>query len=273
MQYKKYHLKRLFRELRFGLANSESSTGEFDYLKTVKKALNDENIFENFRSEKGYKDILEHVNKELAIKYYKNLIKDFSHDEILNYCGKISKIGNPEMIKINSSNFNPTSLRYLNVALDIKKKFPGRNFERITEIGPGYGGQSLILDQFFDIKEYRYVDLPDVNLLIEKFLSFHGVSFNTNYFTIESFDHRIETDLFISNYAFSELPKKIQKLVINKIIEKSKFGYMIVNNFYNFSFKFMNINEYKKYIDGLEIFEEVPNSYLFNKTLIFNKKS
>ena len=270
MKYKKFHFKRLIRELKYGSRNSESSTEEFQYVDIVKKAVEDDEIFKNFRSEKSYKDILEHVNEELAKKYYANLREFITHKEILNLCNSISNIGNPDYIEINSDRFNPTSLRYVNVALDIKNKFPGRNFETITEIGPGYGGQALILENFFDIKEYRFVDLPDVNRLIKKFINLHNFKFKSSFSTIDKFNEDTKSDLFISNYAFSELPKKIQKLSIKKIIYNSKSGYMIVNNFYNFSFKFMNIKQYQKNIPGLCIHEEVPNSYIFNKILTFD---
>ena len=134
----------------------------------------------------------------------------------------------------------------------------------------GEDGKKRIKIPVRGIKEYRFVDLPDVNRLIKKFINLHNFKFKSSFSTIDKFNEDTKSDLFISNYAFSELPKKIQKLSIKKIINNSKSGYMIVNNFYNFSFKFMNIKQYQKNIPGLCIHEEVPNSYIFNKILTFD---
>ena len=165
--------------------------------------------------------------------------------------------------------FNPTTLRYINVALDIKQKFPTSNFNNIIEIGAGYGGQSLILDKFFEIKKYNFIDLPEVNLLIEKFINSHNVNFKSEFATLDSLQNNNSFDLVISNYAFSELPKKIQQVAINKIIQKSQRGYMIVNNFHKISFRYMTQAGYIRNIKNLKIDEEIPNSYLFNKLLTF----
>ncbi len=125
------------------------------------------------------------------------------------------------------------------------------------------------MDKFFKIKNYYFIDLPDVNLLIEKFLNDHNVNFEAHFATIESIASNNNYDLIISNYAFSELPKKMQLDAISKIINKSKMGYMLVNNFHKISFRYLSQNEYGKNIKNLKVHEEVPNSYLFNKLLTF----
>mgnify|MGYP001157103995 FL=1 len=269
MNYKKFHLRRLKNELLNSNSSSDSSSSDYKYLDVVRSAINNPEVYEKFRSNPGYKDILEHVDESLAQKYYENINKKLTHDKILHYCTAIKNIGNPELISINGDLFNPTTLRYINVALDIKQKFPTSNFNNIIEIGAGYGGQSLILDKFFKIKKYNFIDLPEVNLLIEKFINSHNVNFKSEFATLDSLQNNNSFDLVISNYAFSELPKKIQLVAISKIIQKSQRGYMIVNNFHKISFRYMTQAGYIRNIKNLEIDEEIPNSYLFNKLLTF----
>ena len=269
MDYKKFHLKRLKNELISNNKLSDSSSSHYKYLDVVQSAITDPEVYKTFRSNPGYKDILEHVGDDLANKYYKNISNELSHKEILDYCRAIKNIGNPRLILIKGDSFNPTSLRYLNVALDIKSKFPNSSFDNIIEIGPGYGGQAIILDKFFKIKNYNFIDLPEVNLLIEKFVNSHSINFQAKFATIDSLEDYKSFDLVVSNYAFSELPKKIQLIAVSKIINKSAKGYMIVNNFHKISFRYMTQNKYSKNIKNLKVQEEIPNSYLFNKLLTF----
>ena len=72
------------------------------YLKLCEQAANDSKIFDNFRNLKEYKNILEHVDHDLAKKYYENIknISSLTNSEIFNICEKLSNIGKPELVKI-----------------------------------------------------------------------------------------------------------------------------------------------------------------------------
>ena len=95
------------------------------------------------------------------------------------------------------------------------------------------------------------------------------INFESHFATIDTINSNNNYDLIISNYAFSELPKNMQLDAINKIINKSKRGYMLVNNFHKISFRYLSQNGYSKNIKNLKVHEEIPNSYLFNKLLTF----
>ena len=136
-------------------------------------------------------------------------------------------------------------------------------------MGAGFGGQSLILDKIYKINNYTFIDLPQVNQLIEKFINLHKYGFQTHFSEIEIFDSSLKYDLFLSNYAFSELPRNLQIEAANKIISKSNYGYMIVNNFNNLSFRYLSKKGYSKTIKNMSIHEEIPESYIFNKLLTF----
>lgn len=269
MKYKKFHLKRLFNELKTNKYLSQSSLNK-NYLNFVREANLNQEVYHSFRNSQKYKEILEHVGPNLANDYYKNIREYLTHEQVIEFSKAINNTGNPEIITINDTEFNPTTLRYINVALDIKKKFSIDCFENIIEVGAGYGGQALVLDKFFEIKNYTFVDLDDVNKLIKKFLAGHNTNFTSKFYTIESLGTSQKYDLIISNYSFSELPKKLQKIVVQKGINLSTRGYMLVNHFYTLSFRYMTVRNYKKSINNLEILEEVPKSAKFNKLLIFD---
>lgn len=269
MKYKKFHLKRLLNELKTDNYLSESSLNK-NYLNFVREANLNQEVYDSFRNSQKYKEVLEHVGPNLANNYYKNIREFLTHEQVTEFSKAINNTGNPQTITINDTEFNPTTLRYINVALDIKNKFSIDSFENIIEVGAGYGGQALILDKFFKIKNYTFVDLDDVNTLIKKFLAGHSTKFSSKFYTIESLGTSQKYDLLISNYAFSELPKKLQKIVVQKGINLSTRGYMLVNHFYTLSFRYMTIRNYKKSINNLKTFEEVPQSGIFNKLLIFD---
>ena len=269
MKYKKYHIKRILRELQTNVGGSDSSSSDYEYVNFVDSAVKDDEIFKSFRNNSRYRDILEHVSNELGEKYYLKIREELTHNEVVKMCGAVKNIGNPRLTKFEGSELNPTTLRYINVGLDITKKFPNNNFKNIVEIGPGYGGQALILENFFEIKNYTLIDLPQVNQLIQKFFNYHSPKFEYSFSEIDKYKSKDKYDLFISNYAFSELPKKLQITAIKNIISNTKYGYMIVNNFNSFSFRYLSKGQYANNLKNLEIFAEIPESYIFNKILTF----
>tara|TARA_B100001564_G_C20600183_1_gene652323 strand:+ start:189 stop:1004 length:816 start_codon:yes stop_codon:yes gene_type:complete len=269
MQYKKYHIKRLLREILTNVSGSDSASSEYEYVNFVEMAIKDKDVFKSFRSDPRYRDILEHVNDELAKEYYLKLREELSHKEIFSLCETVKNVGNPRLLQFEDSELSPTILRYINVSLDLVKKFPKNQFENIVEIGAGYGGQALILDKFYNIKNYTLIDLPQVNKLIEKFFSHHSPKFKYSFSEIENYNSNEKYDLFISNYAFSELPKQLQLTAIKNILSNASYGYMIVNNFNQFSFRYLSQSQYSEHLKNIKIFEEIPESYIFNKVLTF----
>ncbi len=269
MQYKKYHIKRLFKEILTNVSGSDSSSSEYEYVNFVEMALKDKDVFNSFRRDPRYRDILEHVSEELANEYYLKLREELSHKEIFSLCETVKNVGNPRLSKFEDSELSPTILRYINVSLDLAKKFPKNKFENIVEIGAGYGGQALILEKFYNIKHYTLIDLPQVNQLIKKFFSHHNPNFQYSFSEIENYKSNKNYDLFISNYAFSELPKQLQLTAIKNIVSNTNYGYMIVNNFNKISFRYLSQSQYSEHLKNLKIFDEIPESYIFNKVLTF----
>lgn len=251
------------------------------YPEYCKIASEDNELFQNFRNNSSYTSVLEHVSPELSKDYYqalKNL--NYSDDYIYSICKILDQPGNPKKIKYSDSTNELTgsSLRYLYTGLDIKSKLNITKKINVVEIGAGFGGQSVILDKIINIENYLFVDLKEVNLLIDRFLNNFKVNFNYSFKSLEDdFQDNFEFDLIISNYAFSELPRNLQNLALNKIINKSRSGYMIVNShnlekdFFLKKYNFYTIDELKEIIPNLIAIEEKPQSHKNNKLLTFSR--
>ena len=208
---------------------SESDNGLYSI--AVQEALTNKKKFNNFKSNIFYQDILEHVNYPQGLEYL-NIIKRDSN--LLNNIDKFlinDQIGNPKKYYYEElkTKISPTTLRYIKVASDIKKIFKDE-ITNIVEIGCGYGGQYLILDQVMKINHYILMDLHNVNKLIEKYLEHHLLNSSYETKTINQLQSNKQFDLVISNYAFSELPPQTQISYIKKILLNSKNGYLTMNS-------------------------------------------
>ena len=44
----------------------------------------------------------------------------------------------------------------------------------------------------------------------------------------------------------------------------------MIGNFYDFSLRYLTKKGYSKYLNKPAVYEEIPESYIFNKIIIFN---
>ncbi len=140
---------------------------------------------------------------------------------------------------------------------------------RICEVGVGYGGQSRVINAIFTPKSYDFVDLSPVLKLTKKYLSYYKLECELNFIDIEHLEHK-EYDLFISNYAFSELNRKIQEIYTNVLIKHSKYGYITYNDISPDSLKSYKVQEYATLFDKeIKVYEEIPNTHFRNKIILW----
>ncbi len=157
----------------------------------------------------------------------------------------------------------------LSIALDIREKF-GRSIGSIAELGVGYGGLVVALSEVCTIQRYSIFDLEEVLTLTDKYLVKVGVKTTVKLELLEHLDGE-EWDLFVSNYAFSELPLDLQIEYCTQVMSKSKNGFMIMNsgftNFTGRSLGKMDLSELKKRLPNSKVEEENPktgkDNYLF----------
>jgi len=242
---------------------NQSSLSENNlYNKFCLEAANDDNVFNNFKQNLYYNEILEHVHPILGEQYYEITKKYYSKAlEKLNEIKINDSFGNPEIFNYYFGNYGSTTLRYLKVAAELQHCFGDLSSYSILEIGGGYGGQAIVSNIIHGYKSWTIVDLPEVVELQKKYSSkfdyknINAISFLENY-TNQKYD------LVISNYAFSECNRSIELDYINKVMSNNEKIYMTLNfiKINNEIFKDMLTLDELKDLLKLNIFEEIPNT-------------
>jgi hypothetical protein len=244
-----------------------------NYRSTCKLAYENDDEFKNFKSNPHYNGILEHVSSEQG-----DLYLDYIN---INFPEFVSKIDRFKMNDIYGGSklhnypkigdISPSTLRYIKVLSDLKSIFGDLNGKKIIEIGGGYGGQCFILNQIFGFKEYSIVDLDESLLLTGKYLKKLDVSHRCiSIDEVRNLDE--DFDLVISNYAYSEVSRDLQNLYWEKIIKKSKNGYLTLN-FISHLFNIDSYNQEDLLLKFSEknpsILKEVPQTFEKNIILYF----
>jgi len=244
------------------------------YITAVKEALSNHVSFGNFKQDLRYTAILEHTTPQQGADCLEIIhsnqpslvsrIDEFKDNDIEGGAVKSSY----ELI----GEISPSTLRYLKVASDLKTFFGDGIRGNIAEIGVGYGGQFLINDKIFKFDEYHLFDLPPVLDLASKYLECHLL--NNSYCTKTLNQHNGKTnyDLVISNYAFSELPSKLQVKYAEKILSKSQRGYLTMNSgLSNSAFQDdkLTIEQLKDILPKFDVIEERPLTYPGNYIIVW----
>ncbi len=76
-------------------------------------------------------------------------------------------------------------------------------------------------------------------------------------------------DLVISNYAFTELPRPVQDIYLQKVILNSKRGYITYNEITPIEFKSYTSDELVAMIPGSKVFKEVPLTHPKNCIIVW----
>ena len=255
-------LKTSFKPVDYG---NKSFSQKEKYPELALKAALDSNVYKIFRSHYKYTPILEHIWKSLGQDYLDQIFQEYnlSEAEIFSIVEPLQEIGAPRKFRLKglSAPISLTSLRYLKIGLDIKKRY-GEKIPSVVEIGCGYGGQAIILSQLIEIKNYTFFDIWQVNLLIKRFIEDCNFTPKYRITTLGEYQKGNKFDLCISNYAFSELPYQIQKQYFEEVLLNSSSGFMLMNNGDDGNFGDI-VNMSKKEILELtdaHVNEEIPNS-------------
>jgi putative sugar O-methyltransferase len=257
-----------------GSPGNRSASDFGPYVASVYEALNNYKSFSQFKQDPRYQLILEHTSMEQGQAYLDTILKNSPEF-----------IERPEEFKINdevggSTRYkypsigiiSPSTLRYMKIASDLKRYFGDEFKGNIAEIGVGYGGQFLVFDRVFKYKKYDLFDLKPVLSLAEKYLESFIINGAYNISALNQHVGDTEYDLVISNYAFSELPSKLQLKYIDKILSKSRRGYLIMNSGRDncgFLEDKLSIEELEKRLPSFRIVEEIPTTHPGNYTIIW----
>lgn len=229
---------------------------------------NIDEIYNNFKRDHSFTNILEHVSIPFGIEY-KKLIEQEYFINIENYLNLIynnDSIGNPNLHLIDNINTSPSNFRYIYHSLLIQSKlrnwFNTKNL-KIIEIGGGYGGlcyyiKNIIKD--YDI-DYSIIDLPNVNSLQCKFLN--DVNIKCNLYSCNNIDEmEKEYDLIISNYCLSEISIQNRIEYLSRIIPNCKKEFYIWNSL---SFEGLNLSKYIIEDEKPQTNYEGYNKFVYNK--------
>jgi hypothetical protein len=200
------------------------------YTDLCRQAVADDEVFKDFKSRPECRYMLEHVTYEQGLGYL---------EEIKRVCPKLlnhiecfatnDSLGTPSVCWYDELNMDisPTTLRYVKVLADLIHHFGDLSGMDIVEIGIGYGGQCKIINDYFQVRSYTLIDLPDVLALAKKYLLCHGME-NTVFLTPQSVPEA-RYDLCLSNYCFTEISREIQDYYAKNIISVSDKGYITCN--------------------------------------------
>lgn len=202
-----------------------------DYPSVCLHAATTDEGFKCFKQNPVYNNILEHVTYQEGVEYIQQFSYNSNITSIIDKFKINDKLGNP--VKYNFGEFgefSPTTLRYIKILNDLSQL--NLNDKHIVEIGAGYGGQYTVLRQLFKPQKYTFIDLSSVVKLIQKYVT----QLNFNDILLDFIDGTqltecVNSDLVISNYAFSECNTEVQDVYIEKILCNTKHCYMLYNNF------------------------------------------
>lgn len=256
---------------------SLSDNGE--YLAYIRDILNRHDLT-GFKHHPVYNLILEHTMHEQGAGYLDVVIKQTP--ELVSYMDKFrinDIVGNAELditgrpafhVYGSLGRFTAPTLRYIKIASDLKMYF-GELGSKIAEIGVGYGGQCLILDQIFSWKTYYMFDLDLPLQLTNRYLENFLLNSSYKCTTLNQYSGDEELDLAISTVAFSELPSKLQIKYVEKVLSKAKKGYLIMNSGWNNSFftgDFLTVDQLRNLLPPFEVHLETPDTLPTNNQVI-----
>lgn len=260
-----------------GAEGNRSLSDDGSYTDACEEAAHNQNSFNNFKRDPRYTRILEHVSTELGLKYL-----DKIKDQTPEFLDKFELFKKNDLLGNSSQEeypvvgmISPSTLRYIKILSDIVKLFGDIEYDKIAEIGAGYGGQMLVNDQIINCSEHHLFDLPPVLALISKYLECHVLNGSYKTCTLNNHNGKQKYDLVISNYAFSELPSQLQKKYISKILKNSKRGYLIMNSGMSsspFQGDFLSTDQLKELLPDIEIIKEEPETASGNYLVIWNKE-
>lgn len=243
-------------------------------------ASEEEKFFKDFRRNFIYNRVLEHVPQYQGQEYLDVINKNDKHkftDADWDNFRKNDLYGNPRVYTYEINNrllvLSPTTLRYAKVLQDIVTLFDTDKIKTVAEIGIGYAGECRVMTSYLNsIESYSLFDLPEVLKLANRYLSKFGSTDKVNFVDGTNIEVEGEYDFVISNYAFSELIRDVQDIYLNKVILKSKAGYMTWNSLSCDVLDGYSLDELLKLIPGSSVIAEEPLTATNNCIIIWGNK-
>lgn len=236
-------------------------------------------VFEKFKRNRIYRQILEHLSEQQGSEYLKVIDEygiltskdwqNFAKNDL--YGGPIQFTYNIHGQKLALSS---TTIRYAKVLCDILSMYDTGSIKSVAEIGIGYGGQCRLIRTKLPEAMYTLFDLPEVIGLAEKYLSnYQECRENIRYADGGHIYFHDDYDLVISNYAFTELQRPVQDMYLEKVILKSKRGYITYNPLSHDDIGGYSDDELLAKIPGSVKIDERPLTYKGNCIIVWGHKN
>ena len=258
----------------FSQDNSTSDSDSTSYTNFIQTVNEDSSLFRKFRTNYVYRQILEHVTYQQGMTYFERLSERYKSNLAALPNKNLSLVGSPRTYHYQKLGFiSPTMIRYEFVSQEIERIFGPSIGNEIVEIGVGFGGQYAVLEKSFTFSGYTMFDLPQVMLLVRKVLSSAEVRIDKIRDGDINSPRVAGCDLVISNYAFSELPRDIQKQYLEGVLRVSSRGYLTMNsgrtNLTGRSDGKYSLDELKTMLPPFEVIEEVPLTGADNYVIVW----
>lgn len=185
-------------------------------------------------------------------------------EELLRRHAENDSFGNPRKYRVfGDVEVSCTTIRYISVLLELKDLYEFDDTTRVAEIGVGYGGQAALLNRHFGVSDYTMFDLVPVQSLTAQYLKGIGSRLSPKFARLDELQS-CKWDFVISNYAFSELPIRVQREYLRKVLKNSSSGYLIMNsgrtNMTGRSAGKISLQEILREIPDVKVSEEIPQS-------------
>ena len=258
-----------------------SITDQERYLDICTLAASDPSVFARFRRETAYLEVLDHVTESEGADYLKVLRRE-SSDLLREHLGVFRAndlYGSPNTYHYPEIGYlSPTTLRYIKVLSELERHFGDLTGKRIVEIGVGYGGQCRLIASYWRVRSYTLIDLdPALDLArvyLGKFVKSDPAILDPLEFLNPDAEFEGPYDLCISNYAFTELSRKVQERYVDGVIRCSRSGYMTCNFIsQGFGINSMSPEELITLHSGSEWLPEEPLTHPDNRILVWGTLS
>lgn len=205
------------------------------YLNGIVKALENEQLFQTFKSQPSFQTVVGVSESFHAVNSYKTISK---HPEVFRNLSKFIKndsIGAPFKIWVldeihNRIQVGCDTLRFIESVCYISDTFNNLNGFSIMEFGSNYGGLCFCLQtQFQNIESYSLTDFPIIQQLSLAYLQ----RLNINLERISTALPTQPVDLFIAEYSLTEQTEKEMYDLYNQYGATAKRGVFIRCNLHN----------------------------------------
>ena len=190
-----------------------------NYYNIVNDALSNDDVFNTFKSNSSYRNIVGMSSYEQGVEWYSN-IKNYKN--ILDNIDKYSKNDICGSSLYDELPLSPNTLRYINTLIEIDDFFKISGDINILELGVGYGGLCFVLNQYYNINKYCLIDIPSVQSLSTKYLDKLGIKNHTT-------EIPEKIDLFISEFCLSEFDDDEMYEFYEKYVLNSERIYLHMN--------------------------------------------